>query len=149
MPEETFTDAERQMRREQDRQRTREAVEALRASEGWQNWLRLRHHFRDFSLTNQLLIAASMPEATRVAGFRTWLKLGYSVRAGERARIRIWVPMVPSKKRLAEWEAAGANPADRPRVSSGAPSCSNRSVSWGKPVIPVILSPRSAKIMTP
>jgi len=90
MPGETFTEEARQMRREQDRQRTREAVEALRASVGWQNWLRLRHHFRDFSLTNQALIAISMPEATRVAGFRTWLKLGYTVRRGERARIRVW-----------------------------------------------------------
>jgi antirestriction protein ArdC len=116
MPAKTYTEAERQERREADRRRTREAVEALRASEGWQNWLRLRHYFHDFSLSNQLLIAVSMPEATRVAGFRTWLKLGYCVRRGERARIRIWIPMAPSKKRLAEWEAAGAKPADRPRV---------------------------------
>jgi hypothetical protein len=36
-----------------------------------------------------------------------------------------------------------------PVSSSGAPSCSNRPVSWGKPVTPAILSPRRAKIMTP
>jgi hypothetical protein len=50
MPKRTFTEEERQARREADRQRTREAVQALRASEGWQNWLGLRHHFRDFSV---------------------------------------------------------------------------------------------------
>ena len=81
----TLTEQERQARREADRQKTREAVEALRASDGWQQWLRLRRHFREYSLTNQLLIAIAMPDATRVAGFKAWLKLGYSVRRGERA----------------------------------------------------------------
>lgn len=51
MSKRTSTEEERHARREADRQRTREAVEALRASEGWQNWVRLRHHFRDYSLT--------------------------------------------------------------------------------------------------
>jgi antirestriction protein ArdC len=112
----TLSDEERQARREADRQRTREAVEMLRASEGWQQWLRLRHHFRTYSLSNQLLIALAMPQATRVAGFKAWLKLGYCVRRGERAVIRIWMPIAPSKTQLAAWQAAGADPARRPRV---------------------------------
>jgi antirestriction protein ArdC len=112
----TFTDAERQARREADRKRTREAVEALRASDGWQSWLRLRRHFRTYSLTNQLLIALAMPEATRVAGFKTWLKLGYCVRRGEHAVIRIWMPIPPSRKQLADWEAAGGDPVEKPRT---------------------------------
>ena len=37
-----------------------------------------------------------MPEATRVAGFRKWLELGYCVRKGERG-IRIMAPL-PSPK---------------------------------------------------
>jgi DNA-binding GntR family transcriptional regulator len=45
----TLTEDERQARREADRQKIREAVEALRASDGWQQWLRLRHHFHDYS----------------------------------------------------------------------------------------------------
>jgi hypothetical protein len=49
MPTATMTEEERQARREADRQRTREAVEALRASDGWQQWLRLRRHFRAYS----------------------------------------------------------------------------------------------------
>jgi len=40
-------------------------------------------------LSNQLVIAMSSPEATFVAGFKAWLKLGYCVRKGERA-IRIF-----------------------------------------------------------
>jgi hypothetical protein len=52
-----FTEEQRQARREAGRQRTREAVEALRASNGWQQvGYRLRHHFQECSLTNQLLI---------------------------------------------------------------------------------------------
>ena len=116
MPAKFLTDGERQARREADRQRTREAVEALRASDGWQQWLRLRHHFRTYSLTNQLLIALAMPEATRVAGFKAWIKLGYCVKRGERAIIRIWMPIAPSRKQLAEWQATRADPAERPRV---------------------------------
>jgi len=116
MPAQTLTDQERQARREADRQRTREAVEALRASDGWQQWLRLRHHFHSYSLTNQLLIALAMPHATRVAGFRAWLKLGYCVRRGEHAVIRIWMPIPPSKKQLAAWEVAGDDPNNQPRV---------------------------------
>jgi antirestriction protein ArdC len=116
MPTPTLTDEERQARREADRQRTGEAVEALRASDGWQQWLRVRAHFRTYSLTNQLLIAIAMPGATRVAGFKAWLKLGYCVRRGERAVIRIWMPVPPSKKQIAAWHAAGADPDQRPRT---------------------------------
>lgn len=111
-----LTDEERQARRDADRERTRKAVQALRASDGWQQWLSLRRHFRTYSLTNQLLIAAAMPGATRVAGFRAWLKLGYCVRRGERAVIRIWMPIPPSKKQLEAWRVAGADPEEKPRT---------------------------------
>ena len=92
MPRRRLTDAERDERRQADRQRSRDAIDRLRSSEGWRQWLAARRHFRVYSLTNQLLIAIQRPDATRVAGFRAWLKLGYAVRRGERA-IRIWVPM--------------------------------------------------------
>jgi antirestriction protein ArdC len=116
MPTTTSTEEERQARREADRQRTRQAVEALRASDGWQRWLRLRHHFHTYSLTNQLLIATAMPHATRVAGFKAWLGLGYAVRRGEHAVIRIWMPIPPTKKQLAAWQDAGADPNQKPRT---------------------------------
>jgi hypothetical protein len=81
----------RQERREADRRKAKEAVEALRSSDGWQRWLACRRHFHAYCLANQLLIAMQLPEATRVAGFKAWLKLGYCVRHGETA-LRIWVP---------------------------------------------------------
>jgi hypothetical protein len=110
-----LTDEERAARREADRQKSRDAVEALKTSDGWQRWLTVRRHFHRYSLTNQLLIALQMPEATRVAGFRAWLKLGYAVRRGERA-IQIWMPVPPSKKQLAEWKASGGDPKEKPRT---------------------------------
>ena len=110
-----LSETERAKRREADRQRSIEAVQALQTSAGWQNWLKSRRHFHRYSLANQLLIAMQRPEATRVAGFRAWLKLGYCVRKGERA-IRIWVPMAPSKKQLDAWRAAGALAEDKPRT---------------------------------
>src|SRR4051794_10625565 len=111
----TLTDAERSERREADRQKAREAVEALKTSDGWTRWLALRRRFHAYSLANQLLIALQKPDATRVAGFRAWLKLGYCVRRGERA-LRIWVPIPPLQRALEEWKADGEKDATRPRT---------------------------------
>ncbi|MGI8551907.1 MAG: ArdC family protein [Dehalococcoidia bacterium] len=47
--------------------------------------------FHRYSLCNQALIRAACPTATYVAGYRTWQKLGYQVRKGERG-IRILAP---------------------------------------------------------
>jgi N-terminal domain of anti-restriction factor ArdC len=110
-----LSDSERAERRRADRELARHAVEQLRSTDGWQRWLTSRRHFHRYSLANQLLIAMQRPDATRVAGFRAWLRLGYCVRKAERA-IRIWVPIPPSHKQLAEWEADGADPAQRPRT---------------------------------
>jgi antirestriction protein ArdC len=108
-----LTDEERAERRRVDRQFAREAVERLCSSEGWQTWLASRRHFHRYTLTNQLLVAMQCPNATRVAGFRAWLKLGYAVRRGQRA-IRIWVPIPPSRKRVEQWVRAGSNPDEKP-----------------------------------
>ena len=75
----------------------------------------MRCHFHTYSFHNQLLIASQCPEATRVAGFRSWLSIGYAVRKGERG-IRIWAPCPPSKKQLAEWKQASANPLEKPNT---------------------------------
>ena len=117
MPEsrKPVSEDERAERRRADREFARKAVEQLRSSEGWQRWLATRRHVHCYSLINQLLIAMQRPDATRVAGFRAWLKLGYCVQCGERA-IRIWVPISPSCKQLEKWERADSDPAERPRT---------------------------------
>ncbi len=85
-----LTDAEREQRRAADRERLMQAAEQLLTSEGWQRWVRVRAQggLARLSLNNQLLIALSCPDATFVAGFKAWLKLGFCVRRGESA-IRI------------------------------------------------------------
>ena len=55
------------------------------------------------------------PDATRVAGFKAWLALGYCVRRGEKA-LRIFAPCPPSKAKLKAWRDAGADPAEKPRT---------------------------------
>jgi hypothetical protein len=110
-----LTDEERAQRRAADRQYAQQAVEQLRSSAGWQQWLQTRAAFRTYSFGNQLLIAMQHPTATRVAGFRAWLKLGYCVRKGETS-IRIWAPCPPSKKQLDAWRESGSDPTARPRT---------------------------------
>ncbi len=110
-----LTDAEREQRRAQDCETSIAAVRALQSSAGWQAWLKVRRHFHAYSLRNQLLIAMQRPDATRVAGFRAWLTLGYVVRKGETA-IRIWTPIPPSRMALEQWRTAGAEPAAKPRT---------------------------------
>jgi antirestriction protein ArdC len=111
----SLTEDERAERRTAEREQMREAVEALRTSEGWQRWLKVRRHFHTYSFHNQLMIGMQCPEATRVAGFRRWLEIGYAVRKGEKA-IRIWAPCPPSKKAVARWRSEGSKPDDEPRT---------------------------------
>lgn len=109
------SEAEREQRRAAEREQMSAAIASLQTSEGWQRWLASRRHFHSYSLHNQLLIATQRPEATRVAGFRAWLALGYCVRKGETA-LRIWAPLSPSKKAVEEWKRAGSDPGNAPKT---------------------------------
>jgi hypothetical protein len=91
-----LTDAEREQRRNAERERVKQAAEQLLTSDGWQRWVRARSLFRRYSAHNTMLLALEFhlrgidPEP--VAGFRTWLKLGRAVRKGEHGiRIAAWV----------------------------------------------------------
>lgn len=64
-------------------------VETLRNSEGWTAYLTYCQAFHHYSLNNLMLIYAQYPEASRVAGYQTWQKLGRQVRKGEHG-IRIF-----------------------------------------------------------
>jgi N-terminal domain of anti-restriction factor ArdC len=121
-----LTDAEREHRREQDRERLHEAAQQLLSSDGWQRWIRVRARggLARLSLNNQLLVALSCPDATFVAGFKAWLSLGYCVRKGEKG-IRIIAPM-PINNRQSE-RAEGSAGEDRPRVLFKAVSVFDRS----------------------
>lgn len=66
-------------------------VAGVLTDEGFANYLRGMARFHIYSPNNVLLILVQRPDATRVAGYRTWQSLGRQVRKGERG-IRIVVP---------------------------------------------------------
>ncbi len=68
-----------------------EEAEKLRTTQGWAEWLRVASRFHDYSLNNQLLILGQRPEATRVAGYRTWQSVRRQVQRGEKG-LRILAP---------------------------------------------------------
>jgi antirestriction protein ArdC len=84
-------------RRQAAREQLEQAIEALASSDGWQQWLRTRSLFRTYSFGNQCLIAMQSPDASRVAGYKTWQKLGRQVRKSERG-ITIHAPMTYKEK---------------------------------------------------
>jgi antirestriction protein ArdC len=118
MPRRALTEQERADRQERQRQLAEQSVKQLRDSDGWQRWLKTRKAFRRYSVRNQILIALQCPEATHVAGFRKWTTLGYCVRKGQKG-LYIWAPIPPSKKRIADWEAAGKPKDNKPRTMFG------------------------------
>lgn len=54
-------------------------------TDDFKNYLKVASQFRNYSWNNQMLIFAQCPTATRVAGLRTWNKLGRRVKAGSKS----------------------------------------------------------------
>ena len=84
-----------------------EGIADLTSSVQWRRYLDFQARFRRYSAGNVLLILAQRPDATRVAGFRSWRDHGRTVRKGERA---LWIlaPMVRAGK--------GDDPETAPRL---------------------------------
>lgn len=72
------------IRHDRARQALVEAVEELTTTEGWKRWLECRAVFHRYSLNNTLLIMGQRPDASRVAGYKAWQKVGRQVRKGEK-----------------------------------------------------------------
>jgi antirestriction protein ArdC len=102
------------MKSEQIKQITERATEQLVAalnagrSEALTGYLKAIGRFHRYSLHNVMLIASQKPDASYVAGFRTWNQLGRFVKKGEKG-IVILAPIV---RRKAE------NEEDRDEVSA-------------------------------
>lgn len=73
------------------------AVGRLAGDDEWQRYLEVMGRFHQYSFGNQLLISIQRPDATRLAGFKTWKAVGRSVRKGERS-ISILAPRVVNAK---------------------------------------------------
>jgi antirestriction protein ArdC len=69
-----------------------EGIAALTTTRQWERWLRAQRSFHRYSFSNTLLILRQFPEATRMAGFHSWRKLGRFVRKGEQG-IAILAPV--------------------------------------------------------
>ena len=71
-----------------------DGIRSVWESQAWRRWLDSLAKFHDYSLNNTMLIAMQMPEATRVASYRSWRRdFDRHVKKGERG-IEILVPMV-------------------------------------------------------
>jgi hypothetical protein len=92
-----------------------EGVAALVESEGWRAMLDTAAKFHSYSLGNLVLIALQAPQATRVAGFRSWQSVGRQVRKGERG-LAILAPCTYRPKTADRAEPAA--PADQEPATS-------------------------------
>ncbi|CAN5141244.1 hypothetical protein BH11ACT1_BH11ACT1_07700 [soil metagenome] len=95
------------------------AVEELTSSSAWLRMLQVAARFPDYSPSNVLLIAVQRPDATRVAGLRTWNSLGRRVRKGEHG-IAILAPCVYRKRDVEGPTPARAAPEAAQLVGNGA-----------------------------
>jgi len=81
-------------------------VDDAQASEEFQEWLDVQSRFHDYSYRNTLLIKRQYPEASRVAGYRTWQEeFDRHVTEGESA-IWIWAPIITKQCRSARTRRA-------------------------------------------
>jgi hypothetical protein len=78
-------------------------IDAVRKSETFLRWLNAMALFPTYSHNNQILIFMQRPDARRVAGFKTWKRLGRHVKKGAKG-IAILAPCVYRKKGEAENE---------------------------------------------
>lgn len=69
-----------------------EGLERITTDEDFIRWLDVQARFHKYSPNNTILIVMQRPDATRVAGYRAWQKMGRQVRRGEQA-IKILAPL--------------------------------------------------------
>jgi antirestriction protein ArdC len=96
--------AERQAKLKAAHDELEAGVAQLTNSAEWAAFLRTASRFHRYSLNNRLMIWLQNPGATQVAGYNTWLDLGYQVRKGAKG-LRIFRP---TKRRITEDEAREA-----------------------------------------
>ena len=102
------------MKLEEVNKRTKEALDFLVAalesgrSEVLTAYLGAMAKFHSYSFGNIMLIARQKPDATNVAGLRTWNSLGRFVKRGEKG-IFILAPMIGKKRDQEEEATAGAD----------------------------------------
>jgi len=76
--------------------RLKDGVNDIQESDNFKQFLLTMSKFHDYSIGNLILIMVQKPEASRVAGFKTWKDLGRWVKKGEKG-IAILAPCMPPK----------------------------------------------------
>jgi antirestriction protein ArdC len=79
--------------------RLEQAVSAIQDSDTFRSYLEAQAKFHRYSWGNVMLIMSQCPDASNVAGYRTWQSLERHVRRGEKA-IRIIAPSYSKRKYL-------------------------------------------------
>ena len=92
-PPRRLTAEEREQRLQAVHDKLATGVAELTNSEQWRAMLKATAKFHTYSWRNSLLLMLQDPEATQVAGYRTWQSLGRQVRRGERG-LQILAPVI-------------------------------------------------------
>lgn len=74
-----------------------QGVNSVLTSEAWKEFLKFHSRFHNYSFNNTLLIYFQRPDATLVAGYKTWQSMGRYVKKGEKG-IKILAPLIGKKK---------------------------------------------------
>ena len=85
-------------------QQLEQGVTGIQSSDDFKRWLKVASRFHTYSLNNQVLILLQFPNATRVAGYRTWQSLKRQVVKGSKG-INILAPQ--PFERIIEDKATG------------------------------------------
>lgn len=72
-------------------QRLHDGVGGIVTGDDWRRYLDVARRFHSYSWWNTIAILTQRPDATRIAGYRAWRRLGRQVRKGE-VGIRILAP---------------------------------------------------------
>ena len=74
----------RETKRREASARMQAAIESIQSGDDFRAFLALAARFHNYSWRNWMLVYLQRPDATRVAGYRAWQKLGRQVRKGEK-----------------------------------------------------------------
>jgi antirestriction protein ArdC len=78
-------------------EKLKQGISEVKSSEQFKAYLKAMSLFHSYSFANCLLIAMQKPDASNVAGYRTWQKLKRQVKKGEKG-ISIFAPMKMKQK---------------------------------------------------
>lgn len=89
-------------------ERLEHGIQSVFESERYREYLSVMGRFHSYSMNNTILIMLQKPEASYVAGYKTWESLGRYVKKGEQG-IQILVPCFYKNKKKEEVEASDSD----------------------------------------